>query len=55
MGTNERALIETNMELEALQDTRTRTPEEHRRKTARILFLGDVKRLIELVEKKDGR
>lgn len=39
---NDLTLLELRLELAALQKTRTRTPEEARNKTNRVLFIGSL-------------
>ncbi|MCW7553622.1 hypothetical protein NX722_13495 [Endozoicomonas gorgoniicola] len=44
---NESTLLELKLELEALQKTRTRTPEQFREKREKLVFIG---LMIELIE-----
>ncbi|MBO9493822.1 hypothetical protein J7438_06950 [Thalassotalea sp. G20_0] len=51
MEVNEKALLETSLELQVVQQRKTRSPEEHRRKVEHLEFLGKIKELLEELEK----
>ena len=51
MNINEQARLKTNLELETLQQKENLSPAQHRRKVALIVWLGELKDLIDHVEK----
>ncbi|WBA86502.1 hypothetical protein [Endozoicomonas sp. GU-1] len=52
MNINEQARLSINLELETLQQQERLTPAQHRRKVALLVWLGELKDLIDHVEKK---